>query len=292
MSSRRGTCSAVGLVPSRATASSTAPTNSGLPPVAVSRAAQKASSGSRPCSFCASTRDRGTPQRFGANRGGLRIRDQLRDECRIAALALRRPRRRDHQQRHPLQPPGQVEQPAQRGGVRPVQVVDRDKRRLQKGHVGRQPVQAVQDRKRALRGRVLRTGQWRGPEQRLNQRGRPREQLRADIRIGRREQRLEQLTHDPVGELALELAAAGGQHPHPRRAGDRPRLASRRVLPMPALPSMTTNRPPPPRAASASACSAATWASRSSSNPAVPPEGTTPASTITTNPQNPAEPTV
>jgi hypothetical protein len=61
---------------------------------------------------------------------------------------------------------------------------------------------------------------------------------------------------------------------------------------MPAPPSMTTNRPAPVRAAPASACSAATWASRSKSNTAVPPEGTTPASAITTNPQNPAEPTV
>jgi hypothetical protein len=49
---------------------------------------------------------------------------------------------------------------------------------------------------------------------------------------------------------------------------------------MPALPSMTTNRPSPPRAAPASASSAATWASRSRSN--VPPDGTTLAVAITT----------
>src|SRR5262249_55270939 len=42
---------------------------------------------------------------------------------------------------------------------------------------------------------------------------------------------------------------------------------SRRVLPIPALPSMTANRPPPRRAASIKPCSAATWTSRSSSKP-------------------------
>ena len=53
---------------------------------------------------------------------------------------------------------------------------------------------------------------------------------------------------------------------------------------MPALPSMTTNRPPPRRAASASACSAATWASRSRSKMVVPFEGRTLAGAIATNP--------
>ena len=53
---------------------------------------------------------------------------------------------------------------------------------------------------------------------------------------------------------------------------------------MPALPSMTANRPPPLRAASVNACSAATWASRSSSKTGVPPEGRTLAGAITTNP--------
>ena len=47
---------------------------------------------------------------------------------------------------------------------------------------------------------------------------------------------------------------------------------------MPALPSMTTNRPPPVRAAPANASSAATWASRSRSS--LPPEGNTLAGAI------------
>ena len=56
---------------------------------------------------------------------------------------------------------------------------------------------------------------------------------------------------------------------------------------MPAVPSMTTNRPPPLRAASARARSAATWTSRSSSKLVVPPDGTTLAVAITTNPRSP-----
>ena len=118
-------------------------------------------------------RDRGTPQRFGANRGGLRIGDELCHKCGITALALRRPRRRGDEERHSLEPSCQVEEPPQRGAVRPVQIIDREKRRLLKGHVGREPVEAVKDREGALRGGVLRTGDLPGPEERFHERRRP-----------------------------------------------------------------------------------------------------------------------
>jgi hypothetical protein len=98
-----------------------------------------------------------------------------------------------------------------------VQVVDREQRRLLEGHVCREPVEPVDDREGAFCGRVLRTGRLRAAEERLYERGRSREQLRAEIRRGRREQRLEQLPDDAVGELALELAAAGREPAHPRR---------------------------------------------------------------------------
>ena len=90
-----------------------------------------------------------------------------------------------------------------------MQVVDHEQRRLLKGHVGREPVEAVVDRERALCGRVLRSGELRRSEERFHEHGGPREQVSAEIRRGGREQRLEQLTHDPVRELALEFAAAG-----------------------------------------------------------------------------------
>ena len=76
--------------------------------------------------------------------------------------------------------------------------------------------------------------------------------------------------------------------PHPADPAIGARSASRRALPMPALPSITTNRPQPFRDAPASASSTATWASRSSSS--VAPEGCTLADAITSNPSRPSEP--
>ena len=98
--------------------------------------------------------DRGTPKRFGANRGGLRIGDQLCDKGGIVALSLGRPGSGGDEERHSLEPSRQVEEPPQGGSVRPVQVVDREQRRPLKGHVGREPVEAVEDREGALCGRV------------------------------------------------------------------------------------------------------------------------------------------
>ena len=118
-------------------------------------------------------RDRGTPKRLGANRGDLRVGDQLGDKDGIVALALGRPGPRDDQERHSLQPSRQVQQPPQGGSVRPVQIIDREKRRPLQGHVGREPVEAVDDREGPLCGRVLRTGGLRGSQQRRDECGRP-----------------------------------------------------------------------------------------------------------------------
>ena len=116
--------------------------------------------------------DRGTAKRLGTNRGGLRIGDQLCNERRVAPLSLRRPGAGRDEQRDSLEPSRQVEQPAQRGRVRPMQVVDYEQRRLVKGHVGSEPVQAVEDREGALRGRLLGSGELRGAEERFHERGR------------------------------------------------------------------------------------------------------------------------
>jgi hypothetical protein len=69
--------------------------------------------------------DRGSPERSRTNRDDLRSGDQLRDKRGIAALALRRTRPRDDQQRHPLQSAHQVDEPAHGRDIRPVQIVDR-----------------------------------------------------------------------------------------------------------------------------------------------------------------------
>jgi hypothetical protein len=174
--------------------------------------------------------DRGAPKRLGADRGGLRVGDQLCDKCGIAALSLGRPGSHNHEERHSLEPSGQVQERPQRGGIGPVQVVDRKQGRLVKGHVGHEPVETVEDREGALCGRLLRAGELGGPEERLYERGRPREELGAELRRDRREQRLEQLPDDPVGKLALEFAPAGREHSHPRRAGDRARLGEQASL--------------------------------------------------------------
>ena len=46
---------------------------------------------------------------------------------------------------------------------------------------------------------------------------RTRQQPRAALGIGTTQLRLEELAHDAVGEVALQLGADGGQHPHPVR---------------------------------------------------------------------------
>jgi hypothetical protein len=135
-----------------------------------------------------------------------------------------------------------------------VQIIDRQQCRLLQGHVGRKPVEAMDDREGALRSGVLSTGRLRGSQQRLDERGRPGEQLRAELRRNRREQRLEQLPDDPVGELALKLAAAGRKYAHPRRVGNRAPLGDQARLaeagsaldddkPPTAAPSRLSQRP-------------------------------------------------
>jgi hypothetical protein len=94
--------------------------------------------------------DRLTAKRFGANRNKLRLGDELCDEHGIAALCLRRPGCGGDEHGDSLEPSRQVEEPPQRGGVRPVQVVDREQGRLVQGHVGGEPVEAVEDREGVL----------------------------------------------------------------------------------------------------------------------------------------------
>ena len=73
----------------------------------------------------------------------------------------------------------------------------------------------------------------------------PREHLLALLRRQRGEQRLEQLAHDAVGELLLEVGAARDQHLEAGLRREAARLRDRRVLPIPARPSIATTRPAP-----------------------------------------------
>ena len=112
--------------------------------------------------------DRGTPERFGANRDGLRIRDELCNQCGIAALTLGWPGPGGDEEGYAFEPSRQVEEPAQRGGVGPVQVVDREQRWLLKGHVGGEPVEAVEDGEGAFCRRVLWSGGLRRSQERFD----------------------------------------------------------------------------------------------------------------------------
>ncbi len=112
--------------------------------------------------------DRGNPERPGANRGGCRIGNQLSDECGVPGLALGWAGCGGDEERHSLEPSRQVEEPQQGGGVHPIQVVDREQRRLLECDIGREPIEAVEDREGALCGRLLCRGELRGSEQRFH----------------------------------------------------------------------------------------------------------------------------
>jgi hypothetical protein len=127
------------------------------------------------------------------------------------------PQRRHEQDGEALDPAREERDPAQRGGVGPLQVVDGEHERPAVRQVRQQPVEAVQRRERdvALRRAVG----AHGPERLARQGGGAGEQpLAIGLRCGL-EDRLEQLAHDPERELALELRRAPEEGPHPGLAG-------------------------------------------------------------------------
>ena len=127
-----------------------------------------------------------------------------------------------------LQPAGEVGQVALGRLVGPLQVVDRQQRRALGAEVGRQPVQAVDDR---LLGLAVGRGERAGgsgagqPERRRRQPRRPVEQGGVQVGVGTGEHGLEEPAGDAEPEAALELAPARRQDGH---AG-RPRLLARGV---------------------------------------------------------------
>jgi len=124
---------------------------------------------------------------------------------------LRRSRAGEQREWQAFEPAGEVEQPAQRGLVGPVQVVDDKQRRVPKSEVGSEPVEAVQHRERRFRAPARRVRRSRG-EQRRAQRSRTCKQVGADILRRSSEGGLEELANDPKGKLALELASPSTQH--------------------------------------------------------------------------------
>ena len=116
-----------------------------------------------------------------------------------------------------------------------MQVIHCEQKRPPRGDVRRQPVEAVQRRQRSVRGRL--SCKLSGVEDGRGERGRAGEQLGALLRRQVSQKRLEELSHHPVGERALELGAPGAQDLHSPLMGsrlclhDQGRLAdSRRAL--------------------------------------------------------------
>jgi hypothetical protein len=166
-------------------------------------------------------RARARAQRRGPDHGRQRVGGDLTEEAGVLAR-LARPEADDDRQAQPFHPRQEVGEPAQRGKVAPVQVVDRDEKRSAGGDVGRQPVEAMERRQRRIPGRLDR--QLGGLEERRRERGSADKQLGSLLLRQAGEERLEELPDDAVRERALELGAARAQHLHPRLSGASLRL--------------------------------------------------------------------
>jgi hypothetical protein len=158
----------------------------------------------------------------------------------LGGAALLGARGGEHARRDPVDAPEQVEQPAHRGLVGPLHVVDAQQQRLAGGQLGGQPVEAVQRRGRGVDVLERRAG---ADQHRFGERGRAAQQAGALVGVGAREDRLEQLARDAEAEAGLELRGARGQHSEPGRLrlgparGEQPRLAdARRTLEQHRLP--------------------------------------------------------
>ena len=138
-------------------------------------------------------------QRRAQNRRRRGAHGQQRSthHCRVALTqGHQNPRRQS------LQPRRQVSQPAQRGLISPMRVIDGDQERPAGGQVYYQPVQAVQHRKPTVTSR--RHGELAG--QQRPDRGRRPGQQRLTLTLPRsRHAPLEQLAHHPERETRLQL---------------------------------------------------------------------------------------
>jgi hypothetical protein len=93
-----------------------------------------------------------------------------------------------------------------------VSIVNRDQQRTAFSHIAGQPVQAVENRRRSIGRHVTARGDFERLEDRLRVRGPAAEKLSARIRRRRDGQVLEQLSHHPERELALEVVATRCHH--------------------------------------------------------------------------------
>jgi hypothetical protein len=153
---------------------------------------------------------RALAQRGRPDDRGQRIRHDLREERGVLAR-LGLPDAGDDQHLEILDPGQQVREPAQRGQVGPVQVVDHEQERLLGGDVGRQPVETVQHPQGDVCRRLRKVG---GLEERDRELRRAGEHLGALLLGELNQVRLEQLPDESKREGPLELGAASAEHLH------------------------------------------------------------------------------
>ena len=164
--------------------------------------------------------------------GGL-VPGELGQEVRVHPGVARatRDHRGDRQLGEPL---GEIQEEAQRRGVRPMHVVDRQQERPVVRDVGGQPVEAVQQREDVIlapaTGRRLGAIEQRGRESR----GTVEEPLALGP-VGRRQHGLEQLERDAEGEVPFQLAARGRQGPHTAALGESARGGEELGFPQPCV---------------------------------------------------------
>ncbi len=147
-------------------------------------------------------------ERARADDAGLGRGGQAGDRARVP---LAGPGGGDDGDGDPVEAGGQVVEETQRLGVGPVEVVDEQRDRALVRDVVEKPVEPVEHGEGAVGRRPRAVVRRR--EERLRQRRSASEEPLAVRGPGPRHDRLEQLAHAPVGEVALELARPRAQAP-------------------------------------------------------------------------------
>ena len=119
-----------------------------------------------------------------------------------------RAQRDEQRHRWPLQPRGEMSQPAQRRFVRPMGVVDGNQQRPVAREVDGQPIEPMQHRKRRVRRRSL---SELPQQERPDRAGLTRQEGVTLALLSSRQPPLEQLAHHPEGEADIEFRATRAQ---------------------------------------------------------------------------------
>jgi hypothetical protein len=154
------------------------------------------------------------------------VAGEARDEVAVGP-GLRGSVGHEQQDRQLTETAGKVVQEAQRRGVGPVCVVDGQQQRSALGQIRRQPVEPMRRGKGALRRRCRDARRTQHPR---GQPGGPVEQRRPNLGRCPAQRRLEQLSHDAVGEIALEIISPRAQRLHPGVERESPHRTEERGL--------------------------------------------------------------